>query len=127
METEKFVFAEEYPFKASPKVLYNYISTPGGLQQWFADNVSVKPDQKYGIEWDGKEHIAVVWKKPNKSIKFDFQGEDEGNVLEIRLEQGELDGATYLYVTDISKNNNEDDLRDLWDGLVSELKEIVGG
>ncbi|UBM59554.1 ATPase [Marinilongibacter aquaticus] len=123
----KFKFVEEYPFKTSPKVLYNYISTPGGLQQWFANNVSVDSDHNYNIEWDGGVHTASVSKRINKSAKYDFQGDDEGNSLELKLIQGELDGATYLQIIDVSDNEDEEDLRDLWDGLINELKEIVGG
>lgn len=127
MEVGKYKFVEEYPFKTSPKVLYNYISTPGGLQQWLANNVSVDSDHNYVIEWDGGEHVAAVSKRINKSAKFDFMGEDEGNVLELKLVHGELDNSTYLRVVDISDNDDEEDLRDLWDGLIHELKEIVGG
>ncbi len=127
MEAGKHKFIQEYPFKTSPKVLYNYISTPGGLQQWFANNVSVDPDHNFVIEWDGGEHVATVSRRVNKSAKFDFIGKDQGNVLELKLEQGELDGATYLKVVDISDNDDEEDLLELWDGLISELKEIVGG
>ncbi len=127
METGKYKFVEEYPFKTSPKVLYNYISTPGGLQQWFAKNVTVDPDHNYIIEWDGGEHVAAVSKRINKSAKFDFLGDDHGNMLELKLVQGELDGSTYLRVVDISDNDDEEELRDLWDGLIGDLKEIVGG
>ncbi|MCR9064748.1 MAG: START-like domain-containing protein [Cytophagales bacterium] len=125
MSKNKFV--GEYPFKTSHKVLYNYISTPGGLQQWFANNVSIDSDHNYHIEWDGGVHVATVHKKLNKSVKYDFQGKDDGNSLELKLVQGELDGSTYLEVTDVSDNDDEDDLRSLWDGLIGDLKDIVGG
>jgi uncharacterized protein YndB with AHSA1/START domain len=123
----KFKFVSEYAFKTSPKVIYNYISTPGGLQQWFSNEVSIDSKQQYIIEWDGKKHIARVTKKRNISAKFDFMGEEEGNSLELKLILGELDGSTYLEVTDISDNHDEDELQDLWQGFVDNLKDIVGG
>ena len=123
----KHKFVGEFPFKTSPKVLYNYISTPGGLQQWFAENVSIDSDRNFHIEWDNEVHIASVSKRLNKSAKYDFIGDDEGNSLELKLISGELDGSTYLQVIDISDNDNDEDLNDLWLGLVDDLKDIVGG
>lgn len=123
----KHKFVGEYPFKTSPKVLYNYISTPGGLQQWFAENVSIDSDRNFHIEWDNETHIAAVSKRLNKSAKYDFMGEDEGSSLELKLISGELDGSTYLQVIDVSDNDDEDDLSDLWLGLINDLKDIVGG
>jgi uncharacterized protein YndB with AHSA1/START domain len=29
----------EFPINSSPQLLYQYISTPSGLSEWFADNV----------------------------------------------------------------------------------------
>ncbi|AWV96883.1 START-like domain-containing protein [Arcticibacterium luteifluviistationis] len=123
----KHKFVGEFSFKTSPKVIYNYISTPGGLQQWFATQVSVDSNHNFIIEWDGGKHLAEVTKKVNKSARFDFQGEDEGNSLELKLVLGELDGSTYLEVTDVSDNDDDDELQDLWDGLIADLKDIVGG
>ena len=40
MASEAYQF--EFEIKASPKVLYPYLSTASGLQQWFADKVTVK-------------------------------------------------------------------------------------
>ena len=123
----KHKFVGEFSFKTSPKTIYNYISTPGGLQQWFATQVSIDADHNYVIEWDGGKHSAVATKKTNKSVRYDFKGEDEGNSLELKLVTGELDGSTYLEVTDISDNDDDEELQDLWEGLVDDLKGIVGG
>ncbi|MFT7435739.1 MAG: hypothetical protein ACI8UX_001537, partial [Psychromonas sp.] len=117
MANRKYV--GEFSFKTSPKVIYNYISTPGGLQQWFATQVSIDSDGNYVIEWDGGKHLAVVHKKANKSVRYDFQGDEEGNSLELKLVLGELDGSTYLEVTDVS-DNDEEELQDLWEGLVND-------
>ena len=35
----KSIYYLEYILNASPKVLYNRISTAGGLSEWFADGV----------------------------------------------------------------------------------------
>ena len=36
----KVPFSLEYDFHASPQLLFQYLSTPSGLSEWFADNVN---------------------------------------------------------------------------------------
>lgn len=36
----KIRYELEFPINSSPQLLYQYISTPSGLQEWFADTVN---------------------------------------------------------------------------------------
>ena len=36
----KIPFSLEIDFHASPQLLFQYLSTPSGLSEWFADNVN---------------------------------------------------------------------------------------
>ena len=124
----KFKFTQEYPFKTSPKVLFNYISTPGGLQQWFADKVTMDRSNNFKFYWDNEEHSAVLSSvRLNKSTKFEFLGEHEGNFVEFKLVTSEIDNSTFLKIIDCSDDDDVDELNSLWKGLIADLKEIVGG
>ncbi|ADQ16681.1 START-like domain-containing protein [Leadbetterella byssophila] len=124
----KYKYVQEFPFRASPKVLYNYISTPGGLQQWFADRVTLNSDNQFVFYWDDRDHVAdLTSSRLNKSSRFDFVGQDAGNYLEFKFVTSELDNSTYLKVTDQSDNHDVDDLESMWTELIDNLKEIVGG
>lgn len=124
----KFKYEQEFVFRASPKVLYNYISTPGGLQRWFADKVTLDSDRNFVFEWDNEEHIAkLTSSRLNKATRFEFFGKDEGNYLDFKFSSSNLDNTTYFKITDNSDNDDVDDLRTMWDELVGELREIVGG
>jgi hypothetical protein len=124
----KFKFSQEYPFKTSPKVLFNYISTPGGLQQWFAEKVTMDSNHLYHFTWDEEEHIAeLTSSRLNKSTRFDFVGPDEGNYIEFKLVLSEIDNSIFLKITDYSDNVDEADLESVWKGFIADLKEIVGG
>ncbi|HMX77950.1 MAG TPA: START-like domain-containing protein, partial [Chitinophagaceae bacterium] len=35
----KQLYILEYPVRCSPNILYEFLSTPAGLGEWFADNV----------------------------------------------------------------------------------------
>lgn len=114
----------EFEFRASPKVLYQYIAQPSGLQQWFASKVNVVGDHRFDLVWDGESHMArqsIV--KSNKQSKFEF---DNGNYVDFRIDSSELTGTTYLTITDFSEENNLVDLTDTWEDLIYNLKEIVG-
>jgi uncharacterized protein YndB with AHSA1/START domain len=128
---EKFKFTTEYELRASPKVLFPYISSASGLSQWFAARVNTMPDHQYDFIWDDESHVARQTSlRQNKSVRFDFlnTGENghDGNYVDFRLDVSELTQATYLKITDYSTNVDEDDLQDMWNGMIHKLKEIVG-
>lgn len=128
---EKFKFITEFELRSSPKVLFPYISTPSGLEQWFAEKVTVLPNQRFDFQWDGDSHVAKqTGLRINKGVKFEFENtsEDEldNNHLEIKLEVSELTQTTFLRVVDYSSNKDEAELISLWNGFMDNLKEIVG-
>lgn len=126
---EKYKFVREYNFRTSPKILYNYFSSPGGLQQWFAQTVNIDADGVYAFDWGNKVQRAnLAAKRINKAAKFEFiDGDQAGNYVEFKLENSNLDSTCYLYITDYSLNDDDDDLIDMWDGMIDDLKDIVGG
>lgn len=127
----KYKFVQEFELRASPKVLFPYISTASGLQQWFASRVNTKEDHTLDFIWDGESHYARVSSlRLNKSVRFDFLNTGEGdrdlNYVEFKLDVSELTQSTYLKVADYSSNADVEDLQSLWEGLIDNLKEIVG-
>ena len=38
--SDKIKYEIEFPIQASEKLLFQYISSPSGLSEWFADNVN---------------------------------------------------------------------------------------
>ncbi len=124
-------FEFEYEIKASPKVLYPYISSASGLQQWFAEKVTVKNSELFIFNWDDETHTGhLVQNKVNKSVKFDFSIADQAPLsafIEIKLDVSELTNATYLKIYDSASTfKSPADAQELWDYLTDKLKEIVG-
>jgi uncharacterized protein YndB with AHSA1/START domain len=128
---EKYKFVTEFELRSSPKVLFPYISTASGLEQWFAEKVTVLPDHRYDFQWDGDSHIARQTSlRINKAVRFDFENtsddNQDNNFLELKLEVSELTQTTFLRVIDYSANRDQDELNGLWDGFLESLREIVG-
>ncbi len=128
---EKFKFVTEYELRASPKMLFPYISTASGLSQWFASKVNTMPEQRLDFQWDNESHIAKqVSMRQNKGVRFEFLETDQegsdNNYVDFRVDQSELTQSTFLRITDYSNTTDEEELQDLWDGMMDKLKEIVG-
>lgn len=117
----------EYTINSSPRVLFNRLSTPGGLAEWFADDVNLR-GEVYTFFWDKSEQKAeVLQKKDNKYIRFHWLNEeDESSYFEFRLTQDELTGDVSLMITDFADEDEKDDAIDLWDTQIAELKHVIG-
>ncbi len=121
-------FELEYTLKTSPKILFNIISTPAGLSEWFADDVNLQGNV-FTFFWDGSEQSAErVLFKENKMIRFSWLDEDdpETSWFEFRIDIHELTGDVALVITDFAEEDEKDDGMDLWDSQISELKHMLG-
>jgi len=129
MTTKKRKFIGEFEINASTKMLYPYIFTAGGLAQWFADDVNVDEDKNFNFMWDGKDHKAKMSShRVNHFVRFEYLTDDpDPGYFEIRLEMNELTESVFIKIIDYSEFDDEEELRDLWGGLINDLKEIVGG
>lgn len=125
MSKEKFQL--EYAINSSPKVLFNRLSTAGGLSEWFADDVNVRTDV-YTFIWDGTEQQAkLINKKDLKYVRFQWlDDEDDKTYFEFKLRTDELTGDLALIITDFAEEDEKEDSIELWDTQISELKHIIG-
>jgi uncharacterized protein YndB with AHSA1/START domain len=116
----------EYTLNSSPKVLFPRLSTPGGLSEWFADDVNLKGNIYYFI-WEGIEQKAeLVQKKENRFIRFKWMDEEEDSFFEFRINVDELTGDVALVIVDMVEEEDEKDEIVLWDSQIAELKHVLG-
>lgn len=120
-------FELEYTINSSPTVLYNRLSTPGGLTEWFADDVNLR-GKIFTFIWEGTEQQAeLVLKKHNKFIRFHWLADDDCKTyFEFRITQDELTGDVSLLITDFAEEDEKNDSIDLWDTQIAELKHVIG-
>ena len=60
---ERIKLELEFVIKSSPTILFQYLSTPSGLVEWFCDDVNIKGSKQYSFFWDGSENKAELVKK----------------------------------------------------------------
>ena len=110
-KSEKMIkFKLEYPTRSSKTVLYNCLSTPSGLSEWFADNVNLKDNGKvFVFHWDGAEQEAEVLSTKDKShIKFRWlDAEDEDSYFEFRIDTDPMTQDRMLVITDHADDEDE--------------------
>jgi hypothetical protein len=129
----KKLFTGDFEVHASVKMLYPYIQTAGGLSEWFADNVTISPEKVFTFTWDHEPHQAkMIGYRINHFCKFEFiptSDEDRADPswFELRLETNELTQTTFIRVFDYSDFDDMEELQDLWEGLVENLRKVVGG
>lgn len=130
----KFKYVAEFEINASVKMLFPYLSTPAGLSEWFAEKVKVinAEERIYDIVWDGISHPAKLTAlQHNKHVKFVFLPENETDkndpsFLEFKLAHNDMTETSFLKIIDYSPIDNEADLKELWNGLIHSLCELIG-
>lgn len=126
-EKEKIVM--EYLVKSSPSILYNRLSNPGGLSEWFADDVNNKKGI-YSFEWDGYEETAkMVGKAKDQFIRWQWlEDEEEGNdyYFEFKVNVDPLTKEVALIITDHVDPDEVEESRMLWDKQVDKLLTLLG-
>ncbi|MFN8241488.1 MAG: START-like domain-containing protein [Bacteroidales bacterium] len=118
----------EYTLKSSPKLLFPRLSTPEGLTEWFAEKVTADKDL-FSFSWDKSEsHARLSAIKENKFVRFEWadRGEEEANYFEFRINIDDITGDLALIITDFCSPEERDDITNLWDTQVIELKRILG-
>ncbi|NJO70155.1 MAG: SRPBCC domain-containing protein [Bacteroidetes bacterium] len=117
----------EYPMNCSPLVLYPRLSTPGGLSEWFADDVNVD-GKYYAFIWDKvPQRAEVLQRRENSYIKFRWEEDEQDNIFfEFRIITDELTNENALVVTDFVEDAEKKEITDLWNSQISSLKRCIG-
>lgn len=120
------MYSLEFPIRCSPTILYEFLSTPVGLQEWFADKVDQR-DNSYRFTWNGNTDTATILERlENEFIRYrwDYQNKDE--FFEFSIEQSPVTNETILRVTDFADKTDQKDQERLWNSQVSDLKHRIG-
>jgi len=126
MSKEKFHI--ECVFNKGGKTsLWNYVSTPAGLSEWFADEVTAD-DNVFTFVWDNypsKAELLAV--SSGNFIRFRWlEDETSDTYFEFRIHKNELTGGLLLEIVDFATPEEKDDAIVLWENEIKILKRILG-
>lgn len=124
--SKKVLYTLEYPVRCSPGILYEFLRTPAGLQEWFADKVDER-DGQFSFSWNGTEDKAeLIDSEEDKFVRFrwDHMGKDE--YFEWRIDKSEVTNQTILVINDFADKKEIKDQSQLWEYQVKELFHRLG-
>lgn len=123
----KNIYELEYQANASPKLLYNYLSTPSGLSEWFADDINSRGDIMEFIWDDSNASAQIISKKPNSFIRFKWEDDvDNDYYFEMKIQTDELTKDVSLIIIDFAEEDEMDDAKQLWDAQIAKLLQVLG-
>ena len=126
--SDRIKFEMEFPIKVSQKLLFQYISTPSGLSEWFADNVNSRGEIFIFIWNDSEESAKLIRKINNEKIQFQWLDDEETDYyFELRIQFDEITKDVSLIVTDFAEDEDEvEESKLLWANQISDLKKVLG-
>ena len=109
-------------------ILWSAISTPTGLEDWFADKV-ISDDKIVEFHW-GKTELRKAEITAIRSFSFIrfrwLDDENERDYFEIKMTYNELTSDYVLEITDFAEPDEVDDMKELWESQVAKLRRTCG-
>ena len=124
--SKKVLYTLEYPVRCSPRILYDFLITPAGLQEWFADKVDER-DNIYSFSWNGTvDKAELLENEDEKYVRFRWLNMQKDEYFEFRIEKSEVTNQTILIVKDFAEKKDIKDQSQLWEYQVKDLFHRLG-
>lgn len=117
----------QYPLVGNAKnIVWNLIGTIGGLEAWMADKIT-ENNGVYTFQW-GKEETReaeLLGCREGTYIRFHWLDEGPKTYFELRVNVSELTKSHVLEITEVSRNEEEADLVQMWESQIEELRRLA--
>ncbi len=102
--SKKQLYTLEYPVRSSPSILFEFLSTPAGLGEWFADRVDENKEHVFTFTWNNSTEKAVlVEMQENKSVRYRWLDAPKEEYFEFLIERSEVTNQTILIIKDFAE------------------------
>ncbi len=128
MEVKK-KYELEFEVSSSPSLLYQYLSTPSGLSDWFADNVNSRGEFFTFVWGESEEFARLASKKTDERVKYvwvDENKKDTPYFFEIRIVVDDITQDVSLVIFDFAFEDEIEESKLLWRSQVADLKKVIG-
>lgn len=126
MNKEKFTL--EFDLKSvSINLLWTTISTPSGLEEWFADKVTIS-GKKHTFTWSGNSQEAeLVGIRTANYVRFKWlEDKNEKYYFEFKITVDDVTGEVGLAITDYAEPDDIEDSKSLWDKQIKGMLHSIG-
>ena len=127
--SKKIFYSLEFDFQASPQLLFQYLSTPSGLSEWFADNVNSRGERFVFIWDDSEEEAKMIQSKNNERVRFQWMNDEEDSedyYFEFMIQVDEITKDLSLIISDYSDDDEVEESKLFWRSLIADLKQVLG-
>lgn len=119
----------EYALNATSKnIIWSSISTPAGLEEWFADKV-LSNDKVVTFFWGKteKREAEIIAIRAYAYIRFRWlDDENEREYFEVKMSNNELTNDYVLEITDFADEDEVEDQKELWNSQIDRLRRGFG-
>jgi uncharacterized protein YndB with AHSA1/START domain len=119
-------FTIEYIVRSSPSILFEFVTEPSKLAQWFSDTCDGN-DTSIVFGWSGSRELAdIVEFIEDEFVKYHWKDNKKDEFFSFRIYKSEISFETVLEVTDFAEEKEIKDQIRLWDSQIEELKHHIG-
>jgi len=120
-------YSIEFPIKSSVKILFNAISTPTGLAEWFANDVNWNGNTYTFIWDDGEQEANLIKKINNYLVRFKWVESDNEHYFEFKIDIDSITNDVTLIITDFSEDEDDKENEiNLWNTQIQALMKSIG-
>ncbi len=124
--SRKKKYSLEFTIKSSPHVLYEFVSEPSELAEWFADEVH-SHGTHFSFSWDGERKEAeMIDYAEEEFARYKWADAHAGEYFEFRIGQSEITNDTILTITDFADEKDLKEMQELWDSQIHMLMKRIG-
>ena len=128
MAIKRTQFKTEFIFRASPTIVYQFLTNPACLVRWFCEEIDVN-GTVYTFHWDGDEQVATLvedWE--DELLRFEWEDAPSPNeYLEMNISKSGITEETVLNITDFCDENDDKNDRMLWESQIAQMRGAMGG
>ena len=129
MPAKRISFKMEFIFRASPTIVYQFLTTPACLIRWFCDEVDINNGTVYTFSWDGDQQTATLvedWE--DELLRFEWEDAPGPNeYVEFNLSRSPITEETILHITDFCDADDVKTAQQLWESQIAQMKIETGG
>lgn len=120
-------FELEFVVHSSAEMLYEFLSTPSGLSEWFCDDLNIR-NGIYTFIWDDQLQQARLLKTVElQLVRFQWVDKTDGSYFEFRIQRDDLTNDISLIITDFADSvSDRESSKLLWHSQIEKLMHVIG-
>lgn len=118
----------EFLLKASPTIVYQFLSDPACIIRWFCDHVEID-EPVYNFIWNGfGEEAELIEDIEDDRLRFAWtEAEDPSEYFEFAITTSPITDETILTITDFCDDDEVQDQKLFWESQIKKMTHVMGG